>query len=249
MLAGKPDVEALRELRKAGIFVLLYGPPGTGKTALAEAAFPDIVVIAGDGSTTVDHFVGQYVPQDNGRYEWVEGPLVTAMREGRPLFIDDATLIPPSELAVVYPVMDGHTELTVKGHTQETVTAAPGFYVIGGHNPNVHGAVLTDALNSRFAVQIEVSSDYDLAEQLGINGKAIRVARNLSARRASGEIGWAPQTRQLVQFAKIAEALGDEAAAANIVSIAPEDDREIVATVVRRIFGKDIPPLALGPRI
>lgn len=248
-LAGMPDVEALRKLREAGIYVLLYGPPGTGKTSVVEAAFPDVVAIAGDGETTVDHIVGQYTQNDDGRYEWVEGPLVTAMREGRPLFIDDASLIPPPVLAVVYPVMDGHTELVVKGHKRETVTAAPGFYVIGGHNPNVHGAVITDALASRFAVQIEVSSDYDLAEQLGVNNKAIRVARNLSARRVSGEIGWAPQLRQLVQFAKIAEALGDEAAAANIVSIAPEDDREIVSTVVRQTFGKDIAPLALGPRI
>jgi hypothetical protein len=248
-LAGMPDVTALRKLREAGIFVLLYGPPGTGKTSVVEAAFPDVLAIAGDGETTVDHIVGQYITDDDGRYQWVEGPLVTAMREGRPLFIDDATLIPPTVLAVVYPVMDGHTELVVKGHKGETVTAAPGFYVIGGHNPNVHGAVLTDALASRFAVQIEVTSDYDLAEQLGINRSAIRVARNLSARHASGEIGWAPQLRQLVQFAKIADALGDEAAAANIVSIAPEDDREIVASVVRQTFGKDIAPLALGPRV
>ena len=248
-LAGMPDVTALRKLREAGIFVLLYGPPGTGKTSVVEAAFPDVLAIAGDGETTVDHVVGQYIQNEDGRYEWVEGPLVTAMREGRPLFIDDATLIPPPVLAVVYPVMDGHTKLVVKGHKGETVIAAPGFYVIGGHNPNVHGAVLTDALASRFAVQIEVSSDYDLAEQLGINRSAIRVARNLSARHASGEIGWAPQLRQLVQFAKTAAALGDEAAAANMISIAPEDDREIVASVVRQTFGKDIAPLALGPRI
>jgi nitric oxide reductase NorQ protein len=34
----------------------------------------------------------------------------------------------------------------------------PGFYVVAGHNPGVHGAVLTDALSSRFAEQIHVST-------------------------------------------------------------------------------------------
>ena len=46
-----PDVEALRKLRAAGVPALLYGPPGTGKTSLIEAAFPDLITVAGDGDT------------------------------------------------------------------------------------------------------------------------------------------------------------------------------------------------------
>ena len=48
-----PDVEALRRLRAAGMPALLYGPPGTGKTSLIEAAFPDLITVAGDGDTQV----------------------------------------------------------------------------------------------------------------------------------------------------------------------------------------------------
>jgi Cdc6-like AAA superfamily ATPase len=48
-----PDVEALRKLRAAGMPALLYGPPGTGKTSLIEAAFPDLITVAGDGDTQV----------------------------------------------------------------------------------------------------------------------------------------------------------------------------------------------------
>jgi hypothetical protein len=51
-LADMPDVEALRKLREAGVPALLYGPPGTGKTSLIEAAFPDLITVAGDGDTT-----------------------------------------------------------------------------------------------------------------------------------------------------------------------------------------------------
>ena len=89
-LSGLPDVTALRRLRTAGVAALLYGPPGTGKTSVVEAAFPDLITVQGDGDTTVADLVGEYTQTPEGRYVFVHGPLVTAMREGRTLFIDDA---------------------------------------------------------------------------------------------------------------------------------------------------------------
>jgi hypothetical protein len=136
-LADHADVAALRALRAANLPTLLSGPPGTGKTALVEAAFPDLVTVAGDGDTTVADFVGEYTQTDDGHYQFVYGPLVVAMTQGRVLFIDDATLISPKVLAVVYPAMDGRRQLTVKAHKGETITATEGFYVVAGHNPGV----------------------------------------------------------------------------------------------------------------
>ncbi|WP_246471797.1 AAA family ATPase [Saccharopolyspora phatthalungensis] len=249
LLSGLPDVTALRKLRTAGISSLLYGPPGTGKTSVVEAAFPDLITVQGDGDTTVADFVGEYTQTPDGRYVFVHGPLVTAMREGRCLFIDDATLIPPTVLAVVYPAMDGRRQIVVKANGGEIVTAEPGFYVVAGHNPGVHGAVLTDALSSRFAAQIQVSTNFDLAKQLKIDRRAVRVARNLATRQRKGEIGWAPQLRELIAFERISAVLGPDAAAGNLVGIAPEEDRDTVATVVRDAFGTTVQPLALGSRI
>ena len=156
-LADMPDVEALRKLRAEGVPALLYGPPGTGKTSLVEAAF--------DGDS--GDLLGEYTQKPDGTYEVIYGPLIRAMTEGRVLFIDDATLISPAVLAVCYPAMDGRREVIVKAHKGETITAAGGFYVAAAHNPGVHGAILTEALSSRFAVQVKVSTDYDLARSLG----------------------------------------------------------------------------------
>jgi hypothetical protein len=245
-LSGLSDVTALRKLREAGVAALMYGPPGTGKTSVVEAAFPDVVTVPGDGDTTVADFVGEYTQTPEGRYLFVHGPLITAMREGRALFIDDATLIPPTVLAVVYPAMDGRRQIIIKANGGEVVDAVEGFYVVAGHNPGVHGAVLTDALSSRFAAQIQVSTDYDLATQLKIDKRAVRVARNLAARQDKGEIGWTPQLRELIAFNRIADVLGMPAAAGNLIGIAPEEDREIVAEAVRNIFGADVAPLSLG---
>ena len=244
-----PDVAALQALRAAGIPALLYGPPGTGKTSLVEAAFPDVITVAGDGDTTVADFVGEYTQRPDGSYEFVHGPLIRAMTGGAVLLIDDATLISPQVLAVAYPAMDGRREVVVKAHKGEVITAADGFYVVGGHNPGVHGAVLTEALSSRFAVQIHVGTDYDLARSLKIEPRAVTVARNLAARQARGEIGWAPQLRELIAFSKVAAVLGTDAAVANLVGIAPEEDRDAVADAAAKTFGRPAAPLALGRQI
>ncbi|MFF3145738.1 AAA family ATPase [Streptomyces sp. NPDC057927] len=248
-LAQLPDVEALRRLREAQVAVLLYGPPGTGKTSLIEAAFPDLITVAGDGDTTVGDLIGEYTQDTNGGYEFVYGPLVTAMQEGRALLLDDATLISPKVLAALYPAMDGRRQIQVKAHKGETITAADGFYVIAGHNPGVHGAVLTEALASRFSVQVQVGSDYDLAASLKINRTAVRIARHLAVSQQAGEVGWAPQLRELIAFQKIADVLGAEAAFANLVGVAPLEDRDTVAEIVTKAIGRPVTALALGRQL
>jgi nitric oxide reductase NorQ protein len=250
-LADMPDVEALRKLRDAGVPALLYGPPGTGKTSLIEAAFgDDLITVAGDGDTTAADLVGEYTQKPDGTFEFIYGPLIRAMEEGKVLFIDDATLISPAVLAVAYPAMDGRREVTVKAHKGEVIKAADGFYVVAGHNPGVHGAILTEALSSRFSVQVRVSTDYDLATALKIDSRAVKAAKDLAGRQASGEIGWVPQLRELLAYAKVAAILGEAAAIANLVGIAPEEDRDAVAEAVAKAFGKKaVAPLALGRQI
>jgi nitric oxide reductase NorQ protein len=248
-LGGDWDVEVLRKLRRQQVPALLYGPPGTGKTAMLEAAFDDLLTVAGTGDTLVDDFLGSYAPLSGGGYDFVYGPLVQAMREGRALLVDDATLIPPRVLAVLYPVMDGRGKITVTtGNGTELVAAEDGFYVCGGHNPGVHGAILTEALSSRFTVQIEVTTDWDLARDLKVPKPVVDAAIDLNAELAAGRIGWAPQLRELLGFVKVKDTLGMTAACANLAGIAPEDCRAEVTSALSRHTGKPITPLALGKR-
>ncbi|TQJ23762.1 dynein-related subfamily AAA family protein [Micromonospora sp. A202] len=246
-LGDSTDVEVLRQLRRDTIPVLLYGPPGTGKTSLIEAAYPDAITVAGHGDTTVEDLVGNYVPLPDGGFAFAYGPLVSAMRAGRALFIDDATLIPPRVLAALYPAMDGRAIMTIAAHHNEVVTATDGFFVCAGHNPGVHGAILTEALASRFSVHIEVTTDFQLARSLGVPNGAIDAAITLNTRLRKHDIDWAPQLRELLAFKRVTESLGLAAAVANLAAIAPEADRQAVIEALQRAYrGTTITPLTLG---
>jgi hypothetical protein len=58
------------------------------------------------------------------------------------------------------------------------------------------------------------------------------------------------QLRELIAYQRIARVLNPEAAIANLVGIAPEEDRDVVAATVASAFGiAKVAPLALGRQI
>lgn len=233
LLGALSDVETLRACRTEGLPVLLAGYPGCGKTALVEAAFAgDVLTVNGHGDSEVADLIGSYTQRPDGSYVWIDGPLPRAMREGKVLFVDDTTLIPPGVLARLYPAMDGRGQITVTEHENETVNATEGFYVVGAHNPGAPGAMLSEALASRFLVHVGVESDLRLAVALGVPKRIVRAAAALQTRRAEGVVSWAPEMRELIAFGRVARVLGDELAAANMIAIAPVDDRDEVEDVL-----------------
>ncbi len=250
LLPGHTDVSVLRNCRKNGMPVMLYGPPGTGKTALIEAAFCEdggkVYTIQCSGDTEFMDFIGSYVQLPGGEFEWVDGPLVLAMEEGVPLYVDEIALTDPKALAGLYGVMDGRGEIRVTANPERgVVKAKDGFYVVAACNPHAPGARMSEALVSRFLTQFEVTTDYTLARKLGVPAKAVTAAQNLARKQSSGETSWAPQLRELLAFRKASKVFGEEFAARNMVAIAPELDRPVVADVLTRALGTPVSPLKL----
>jgi hypothetical protein len=238
------DIEVLRKGRILRQYALLYGPPGTGKTALLEAAFGDeLITIIGTGDTEVADFVGGYIQTPSGGFEWVDGPLVQAIEQGKVLLIDEIGLIDPKVLSVVYGLMDGRGELRITQNPERgVVKVQDGFYVVAATNPNAPGVRLSEALLSRFGIQSEMATDWTIAKKLGVPVPVITASQNLAKKYVSGEVSWAPQMREVLTFKLLAENYGTQWAISNLIASAPELDRPVVADVFSRIFGEVVQP-------
>lgn len=263
---GKADIDVMRTLRDKKLFPLLSGPPGTGKTAYVEASFgPDIVLFPGDVDTSVDDLFGTYSPDGEGGWDWVDGPATYAMKEGKVLFLDDVTVISPKVLAGLYPLMDGREETVIKTHMvsvdaqgkpwqdgrkhPESVRAARGFFVVGAYNPGTAGAILSDALASRFKFHMEIQSDWDLARSAGVPEPLVKLAKTLASAHRGGEVGWCPQLREIFAATAIAGEFGLGMAFANLARLAQdEEDRKFVLSKIRSVHGEsgDVRALSMG---
>lgn len=248
------DVDLLRRGRAASVagtaaYALLYSVPGTGKTRSVQAAFgEELIEMLGTDDTEVSDFVGNYVPTGRpGEYRWIDGPLVRAMDEGRPLLVDEIALIDSRTLSVLYSAMDGRREINVTANpARGRVKAVDGFYVVGAFNPGAPGARISEALVSRFALQVEYSTDYDIMESLGVPRTFVLAAKNLETKRRNDEISVAPQARECLAFKLACGLFSEGVALRNVVASTPEQDREVVADVLSRSYGRRISSLATG---
>jgi nitric oxide reductase NorQ protein len=241
------DVTWLRESVDAGLPVILYGEPGCGKTALVEAAFgKDLYTVQGTVETEAADFVGSWVQQPDGTYLWVDGPLTRAADEGKKLLVDEIALIDPRVLAVVYGLMDGRDKLEMtQNPLRGEVLAKPGFAVIGACNPNVPGAQMSDALLSRFALHVEMTTDWSLAGKLGIGSKIVQVTRNLNEKYAKGELTSAPQLREMLQFRDVSAKFGEQFALRNFLSQIQPENRALASAAIEAVFGQKTAPLVI----
>lgn len=242
------DVQWLRDLLACDMPALLYGPPGTGKTALIEVAYEGrAITVMGSEDTDRADFEGSYVQTADGSFVWVDGPLLRAMEEGVPLFIDEIGLISPKTLSLVYAAMDGRQEVRVTANPERgVVKAKPGFMIVAATNPDAPGVRLSEALLSRFVAQAEVGTDWDVARRLGLPENITAALRNLDEQREASGLRGSPQMREAIAFIRTSAVFGEDIALANLVAASHKDDREYIIDMLKRAVGRPVSALALS---
>ncbi|UNX54220.1 MoxR family ATPase [Georgenia sp. TF02-10] len=142
----------------AGRDILLEGPPGTSKSTLLRAIAEEwgipFVLVEGNADLTPSKLIGGHDParvlREGYRDEnFVDGPLVRAMREGGFLYIEEFNRAPDDTINTLLTAM-AEREVTVP--RVGTVTALPTFRVIATMNPydNVGTTRLSSSVHDRF---------------------------------------------------------------------------------------------------
>lgn len=239
-IGGKPDVEILREAVAQGLVPYLYGEPGCGKTALVEATFGEgLETIIGSSDTDESSFVGSWV-QDGEGYKWVDGPLVRAMKNGTPIFIDEVGLIDARVISILNPLLDGRGVIDVRQNpTMEPVHAKAGFACLFAGNPNALGVRMSEALLSRLSYPLLVETDFDVLTDIGVDEKVVQIVKSLNERKKAGETAWAPQTREALSVTKIWRVFGEQQGVNALVSMCPPYSRNQVTLAIQAFAGLD----------
>lgn len=119
----------------------IHGPTGCGKSSgvfqvFANLKIPALGVTAHEDMEFSD-LVG-YNRLVDGDTIWIDGPLITAMRLGMPLVIDEMDSFDPSVAASLNGIFDAGM-LTIPENAGEVVYAQPGFRIIATGNSAGNG--------------------------------------------------------------------------------------------------------------
>ena len=249
-IAGHEDVALLRTARTRREHTLLSGPPGTGKTALIEAAYPEAEFLVCTADTAEADLVGTWVQDpDTGRFVWAPGPLQRSLINDVPLYVDEIALADPRVLSCLYAALDGRPAVQITANPLLPPVPVPAHWCLAAsYNPDVPGARLSGALRDRFHHHVEVSSDFQLARELGVPDEAVSAAEHLDAQRRRGELTSSPQLRALLSFRDNEAAYGTRYALGSLISAAPPEERELTAAAFARAFGTSAKPLTMAGR-
>lgn len=227
---------------------LLIGETGIGKTYvlhhLAREQGKSITRVSLNGEIGVNELLGKWLAKDGSTY-WQDGVLISCMRHGHWIILDEINAALPEVLFCLNALLDDSRSLVLAEKDGEVVTPSEGFRLFATMNPPeeyVGTKELNKALLSRFPIVI-CMKEYDPDTELKIiryqsevnpiiGAIMVDVANAVRELKRNRKIYYTCSTRDIVNWARLLKADGMGIEDAFIFSIlnkaSLEEQQEII---------------------
>lgn len=219
-----------------GLTTLIYGPTGPGKTtsivAWSASRKRRLAQVSGNAALEPSQLIGKYVPDGNGGFEWIDGPVTDVVRNGGTLILDELNFISPKIYTILYSLLDGRRCLILLDHHGETIEAHPDLAIFATMNPDYTGTTpLNFAMRNRFELQVPWDYDDEVEDKLISHKSLLVIAKQLRAEAAKGDLETPVSTNMFMELEKLI-AFNFEFAIANFVAHFDKEEQEKVALVM-----------------
>jgi MoxR-like ATPase len=200
------ELELILAAVAAGRDLLLEGPPGTSKSTLLRAITAEwgvpLVFVEGNADLTPAKLIGHHNParvlrEDYSAANFVDGPLLEAMREGGFLYIEEFNRAPEDTLNTLLTAM---AEREVAVPRVGRIAARPTFRVIATMNPydNVGTTRLSTSVHDRLCRLAVTYQDAQSERGIVALRAALRaeIPADLAAALMSGAVAVTRATRE-----------------------------------------------------
>ncbi|MEO6902588.1 MAG: CbbQ/NirQ/NorQ/GpvN family protein [Bacteroidia bacterium] len=243
--ATNKELEIFAQSYKNKIPLLLKGPTGTGKSRFVEFVAhqegKELITISCHEETSSTDLIGRFIIK-GAETVWQDGPLVTALKNGSIIYLDEIAEARPDVIVAIHPLTDHRRELYID-KLGITIKAHADFMLVASFNPGYQRGFkeLKPSTRQRFVaitfnypdpkIEAEIlvnetSVDINIAKQLVNIGNKIRNLKELGLTETAS-------TRLLVDAAKLINSGLPKRLSVRAAIIEPlSDDEEIITALV-----------------